>query len=105
MQPQRVEQKTWSMKDAARKVGVGLPRLYEKLRARGLCVINPSDGRNLPTSRAIDAGYFVTEDTSYYNKQFGCHRPYKKVACTYDGLTLLQEIADELAGTKEQEAG
>lgn len=94
------ERQLWPMKDAAKRVGVGLPRLYEKLIARGLVTINPFDNRKLPTTRALEAGYFVTQDTRYFNERFGEYRDYTKVLCTYHGLTLLQELADELAADK-----
>lgn len=99
--PEKRDGQLWPMKKAASLVGVGLPRLYEKGIKRGIFTINPLDGRKMPTSRAIAEGYFKTQDSRFWNERIGEYRDYVKVFCTYHGLTLLQEFADELAAEKE----
>jgi len=94
----------WPMKEAAQKVGVGLPRLYERLRERGLFMRSVEDHRNVPTTKAQEDGLFDLRESGYYHKQFGVWRPCPKVECTYKGLIVLQEIANELAGEKEESA-
>jgi hypothetical protein len=93
------------MKEAAKLVGVGLPRLYTRLREKGLFTQLGIDGRNLPTRALQREGLFHVEPHSFYVEAQARYVPCPKVNCTYKGLILLQEIADELAKEKEQPAG
>lgn len=90
------------MKEAAHLVGVGLPRLYTRLREKGLFTQLGIDGRNLPTRRLQNEGLFIVEAMSWWDPQNKIYRPCPKVKATYKGIILLQEIADELAREKEQ---
>lgn len=93
---------TWTMKEAAKAVGCGLPRLYIRLRERGLFTQLGIDGRNLPTRKLQQEGLFTVENKAWWDPVNACYRPCPKVQATYKGLILLQEIADELAREKEQ---
>lgn len=86
----------WTMKEAAKDLGVGLPRLYERLREKGLFTRLGVDGRNMPIRRLQDEKLFVVKPHAWWDKQCSVWRPCPKVHVTYQGLILLQEIADEL---------
>jgi len=100
--PNSSNQQTWSMKDAAHMVGAGLPRLYTRLREKGLFTRLGLDGRNLPTRKLQNEGLFIVEAMSWWDPQNKIYKPCPKVKATYKGIILLQEIADELAREKEQ---
>ena len=102
--PTSTNQQTWSMKDAAHQVGAGLPRLYTRLREKGLFTRLGLDGRNLPTRKLQLEGLFIVEAMSWWDPQNKIYKPCPKVKATYKGIILLQEIADELAREKEQPA-
>lgn len=95
----------WSMKDAAKHVGVGLPALYTRLREKGLFTLVGVDNRNMPVDELIREGLFVVEPSSYWDRQNGRYRPYQKLHATYRGLILLQATADELEREKKREKG
>jgi phage antirepressor YoqD-like protein len=88
------------MKEAAKIVGVGLPRLYEKLRERGDFIRDQFDGRNVPTRAVQLEGLFIVTEHQRWDPQFRIYRHYPKVSATYTGMILLQEIADEIATRK-----
>tara|TARA_R110000772_G_scaffold58539_1_gene132491 strand:+ start:18831 stop:19175 length:345 start_codon:yes stop_codon:yes gene_type:complete len=94
----------WTMKEAAKDLGVGLPRLYERLREKGLFTRLGVDGRNMPIRRLQDEKLFVVEPSAWWDKQCGVWRPCPKVHATYHGLILLQEIADELERERNKPA-
>jgi len=102
--PDHDHRQTWTMKEAAHFVGVGLPRLYTRLREKGLFTRLGIDGRNLPTRALQKEGLFIVEAKSWWDPQNRIYKPCPKVVATYKGLILLQEIADELAKEKEQPA-
>lgn len=92
---QASENHTWTMKEAAKEVGVGLPRLYTKLREQGLFTRLSDSGRHIPTRQAQREGLFRVKGSAFWIN--GSYRPCPKITVTFSGLTLLQEIADELA--------
>lgn len=92
----------WTMKEAAKQVGAGLPRLYEKLREQGLFTRMGVDGRNMPIRRLQEERLFIVEASAWWDPACGIYRPCPKVKATYKGLILLQEIADAL-GTERSE--
>lgn len=94
--------RTWTMKEAAKTVGVGLPRLYERLREKELFTRIGTDGRNVPTTKLQREGFFIVRHNAFYDKKHGIWRPCPKVVATYLGLVLFQEIADELDRESEQ---
>lgn len=100
--PNSSKEQTWSMKAAAHMVGAGLPRLYTRLREKGLFTRLGLDGRNLPTRKLQNEGLFIVEAMSWWDPQNQIYKPCPKVKATYKGIILLQEIADELAREKEQ---
>lgn len=92
----------WTMKEAAKYVGIGLPRLYERLRERGLFTRLGVDGRNMPIRKLQTERLFIVEASAWWDKQCNIYRPCPKVHATYQGLILLQEIADELVREQEK---
>lgn len=96
--------KTWSMKEAAKVVGVGLPSLYTRLRERGEFTRLGLDGRNLPVPKLQREGLFIVQEHSWWDELRREYRPCPKVLATYKGIILLQEVADELAREKRQES-
>lgn len=96
------EQQQWSMKEAAKTVGVGLPKLYERLREKGLFSRMGLDGRNLPHRKLQQEGLFIVQAHSWWDPARSEYRPCPKVYATYLGIALLQEIADELAREKQK---
>ena len=99
------DRQLWPMKDAAKQVGVGLPRLYKRLREKGLFTMMGIDGRNMPTKKLQDERLFIVQSHAWWDPSIGQYRPCPKVFATYHGLILLQEIADELEREKQQAAG
>ena len=96
--------KLWPMKEAAKQVGVGLPRLYERMREQGLFTRLGIDGRNMPTRKLQQEGLFVVRAHSWWDRARGEYRPCPKVFATYQGIILLQEIADELERERKKSA-
>ncbi len=97
--------KTWSMKEAAKEVGVGLPRLYARLREKGLFTLVGVDNRNAPNHDLIRDGFFIVTESSYWDKHNSVWRPCHKIEATYKGVILMQATADELVREKEQAKG
>lgn len=106
MQPSRTspENQLWTMKDAAKEVGVGLPRLYARLREKGLFTRLGQDGRHIPCKQLRDERLFLVFASSYYPPGYSTPKPCPKVKATFQGLMLLQEIADELEREREKPA-
>lgn len=102
--PPENHRQTWTMKEAAHHVGCGLPRLYKRLYERGLFTKLGLDGRHLPTRKLQQEGLFHVETSSFWIAALGEYRPCPKVRATYKGIILLQEIADELAREKAEDA-
>lgn len=98
------EPQLWPMKQAAKEVGVGLPKLYERLREKGLFTRLGLDGRNMPTRQLQQEHLFVVQSHAWWDPSRSEYRPCPKVFATYQGIILLQEIADELAREKEKPA-
>ncbi len=103
MEASRVSRnQTWSMKEAAKQVGVGLPRLYTRLRERGLFTRLGDSGRHIPTKKLREEGLFRVEGSAFYANN--SWQPCPKVTVTFDGLMLLQEVADELENERKAHA-
>lgn len=101
MEASRVAEKhSWTMKEAAKEVGVGLPRLYTRLRERGLFTRLGDSGRHIPTRKLQRDGLFRVKGSAFFVN--GSWRPCPKVLATFEGLQLLQEIADELEREREK---
>jgi hypothetical protein len=92
------------MKDAAKHVGCGLPKLYERLREKGHFSRLGLDGRNIPHRNLQKEGLFVVRPHSWWDPNRCEYRPCPKVLATYLGIAFLQEIADELAREKQKPA-
>lgn len=97
------KQELWHMKNAAKKVGLGLPTLYSRLREKGL--FTRIDGKNLPNTQLQADGLFKVSTGRYWNEKFQQYVPTNKVMATFKGLILLQETADELAREKQELSG
>lgn len=103
MEASRVSEKhSWTMKEAAKEVGVGLPRLYSRLRERGLFTRLGDSGRHIPTRQLQRDGLFRVKGSAFFVN--GSWKPCPKVLATFQGLMLLQEIADELEREREKPA-
>lgn len=98
------DRQLWTMKDAAKQVGVGLPRLYTRLREKGLFMRLGQDGRHVPCKRLRDERLFLVFESSFYPPGHSTPRPCPKVKATFEGLMLLQEIADELERERKKPA-
>ena len=87
-------------KNAAKKVGLGLPTLYTRLREKGL--FTRVDGKNLPSTQLQSDGLFKVSTGRYWNEKFGQYVPTYQVMATFKGLILLQETADEVEREKAE---
>ena len=94
------KQELWHMKNAAKKVGLGLPTLYTRLREKGL--FTRVDGKNLPSTQLQSDGLFKVSTGRYWNEKFGQYVPTYQVMATFKGLILLQETADEVEREKAE---
>lgn len=81
---------------AAEILGVGSKTLYAELRRRGIL-----GSKNVAIPRYVKSGDFRVEQRSYYLKGTVIQKHYLVTLVTTQGMSLLQEIADEL-GTNER---
>jgi len=77
---------TYTVREAAKLLGVGSKRLFAMLRNDGIF-----DSKNLPQQRYIDAEYFRTTLKNWQNPVAGMSHLYAKTFITEKGVKWLDK--------------